>query len=129
MIREQLKQAAALMEALQNAAYDTINRHNEICDELDVKNYRLVSGEITEVFEDGVTISWYESWSYGGYDEGEYTLTDDELDPETREDTLRAKLEACVAKQREADERSKAFAENQERSILAELKKKYPESA
>ena len=127
-LRRQLAIAGRLYEIAQNAADAAVRKHNELCDEYDLKSARLVPGTIENIDEYGVTIDWYETWSYGGYDEGQYDLTVDELDPETNEAVFRAKLEAIVAANDKKARDKKAAEERAERAQLAKLQEKYNEN-
>lgn len=127
-MRRQLALAGRLYETMQEAADAAVNKHNDLCDEYDLKSSRLISGTIENIDEYGVTIDWYETWSYGGYDEGQYDLTADELDPETNEAAFRAKLEAIVAKNNKKAQDKKAAEERAERAQLAKLQEKYNEN-
>ncbi len=127
-LRRQLALAGRLYETMQEAADAAVNKHNDLCDEYDLKSSRLISGTIENIDEYGVTIDWYETWSYGGYDEGQYDLTAAELDPETNEAAFRAKLEAIVAKNNKKAQDKKAAEERAERAQLAKLQEKYNEN-
>ena len=127
-LRRQLAIAGRLYETMQEAADAAVRKHNELCDEYDLKSARLVPGTIENIDEYGVTIDWYETWSYGGYDEGQYDLTVDELDPETNEAVFRAKLEAIVAANDKKARDKKAAEERAERAQLAKLQEKYNEN-
>lgn len=124
-LRRQLALAGRLYETMQEAADAAVRKHNELCDEYALKSSRLVPGTIKNIDEYGVTIDWYETWSYGGYDEGQYDLSADELDPETNEAVFRAKLEAVVAANDKKARDKKTAEERAERAQLTKLKEKY----
>lgn len=125
MIEEKLKQAAALYSEFQELADRAARKNNELCEEYDLPAARLILGCIEDIDEYGVRVSWYETWSYGGYDEGTYDLTLRELDPETQESVFREKLEAIIAEKKKKDDADKVRKEAEERKQLARLQKKY----
>lgn len=91
-------------------------------------SYVNVTG-VTEVYDGAVEVDWDETWSYGGYDKGSYSIPSEMLFDDTYESFIDSMIkdekdrETKLAK--EKLEQDRACREKEELEVLAKLKAKY----
>ena len=84
---------------------------------------------VKEVYDGAVEVDWDETWSYGGYDKGTYSMPSEMLFDETYEsfidDMIKAEKDRENKLTREKLEKGRVRREKEELEILAKLKAKY----